>query len=628
MAKLFLSFLSVCFFFLPLTSNAENVSVNDIWYSLNSKNLTAEVVQSQTAYQGAVVVPSAFAYDGSTYTVVSIAAKAFAGSSSLTSISIPSSIVQIGKEAFRSCSGLTAVHITDVAAWCAVQFGDYDSNPLVYAHNLYLNGSLLEHLTVPAQVETIGGRAFSGCTALKTVTLSYGVASVGDYAFSNCSNLATLSFPATLTSIGDGAFSFCSSISSLQMPSGLQTVESSAFYGCSGLTAVHITDLAAWCNIRFADNKANPLVNAGRLYLNNTEVTQLTIPAGVSVVGNYAFSDCYNLTSLTIPEGVTSIGHGAFSGCTSLSSLVFPQGLSSIGEGAFMFCNSLLDMTFPANILSVGKDAFSGCLDLKAVHTQDLTSWCQSDFANYNSNPLFYAQYFYHNGEEITDLIIPEGTVSVGSHAFAGYTRLASVVFASSVTSISNGAFSGCTSLSPTVVLPDNLSHIGENAFANCTGLYYITFPSGFVTLDRDAFIGCSNMKTVCCLAEIVPETHANAFDHATIGSISLYVPEGCVGYYLREAPWNKFAQILPYVAESMPYLSQDVIPVMFVQGATLCIQGLPAGQQVRLYTSQGKQLAASATSGESTFSMELPDAGNSILLVEVADRCWKIVVP
>ena len=627
MAKLFLSLLSVCFFFLPLTSNAENVSVNDIWYSLNSKTLTAEVVQSQTAYQGAVVVPSAFAYDGSTYTVVSIAAKAFSGSSSLTSISIPSSIVQIGKEAFRSCSGLTAVHITDVAAWCAVQFGDYDSNPLVYAHNLYLNGSLLEHLTVPAQVETIGGRAFSGCTALKTVTLSYGVASVGDYAFSNCSGIATLSFPATLTSLGEGAFSFCGAISSLRIPVGLQAVGSSAFYGCSGLTAVHITDLAAWCNIRFADNKANPLVNAGHLYLNNAEITQLTIPAGVSAVGDYTFSDCYNLTSLTIPEGVTSIGHGAFSGCTGLSTLVFPQSLSSIGEGAFMFCNGLLDITFPANTLSVGKDAFSGCLDLKAVHTSHLTSWCQSDFANYNANPLYYAQHLYHNGEEITDLVVPEGTTSIGDHAFVGYTRLASVVLASSVASIGIGAFSGCTSLSPTMELPTDLVHIAEKAFADCTGLYYITLPSGLVTLDRDAFMGCSNMKTVSCLSEIVPETHAYAFDLSTIETMSLYVLEGCVGYYLREKPWNQFAQILPYVAEAVPHLSQAV-PVLFVQGGMLYIQGIPAGQQVRLYTSQGKQLAASATSGESTFSMELPDAGNSILLVEVAGRCWKVVAP
>ena len=627
MVKLFLSFLSVLFF-LPLTGKAEKVLVDDIWYLFSEKTLTAEVVQVDKDNQGTVVVPSAVVYNGSSYTVVSIAEKAFAGSSSLTSISLPSSILQIGKGAFRNCDGLTSVYISDVAAWCVVQFGDYDSNPLVYAHKLYLNGSLLEHLTVPSSVGAIGQRAFSGCTALKTVTLSHGVTSVGNYAFSNCSNLAVLSFPATLTTIGNGAFSFCSSISSLQMPSGLQTVESSAFYGCSGLTAVHITDLAAWCNIRFADNKANPLVNAGRLYLNNAEVTQLTIPAGVTAVGDYTFPDCYYLTSLTIPEGVTSIGHGAFSGCTGLSSLVFPQSLLSIGNEAFVFCNGLAEVTFPGSTLSVGKDAFSGCLDLKAVHIRDLASWCQTDFANFNSNPLFYAQHLYYNGEEITKLIIPEGTTSVGDHAFVGYARLGSVEFASSVTSIGVGAFSGCTSLSPTVVLPDNLDHIGENAFANCTGLYYITLPSGLVTLDRDAFIGCSNLTSVGCLAEIVPETHANAFDHATIGAISLYVPEGCVGYYLREAPWNKFAQILPYVAEGMSYLSQGVAPVVCVQDGELCIQGLPAGQQIRLYTPQGKLLATSVTSGESSFSIYIADTGNGILLIEAAGRCWKIVVP
>lgn len=617
MAKSFFLLLSTFFFSFSI-AQAENISVGGIVYLLSDKSLTAEVGPSENGYQDAVSIPSTVTYNGSTYTVTAIGEKAFAKCSSLSSISIPSSISRIGKDAFEGCDGLAAVHITDISAWCALEFSDNESNPLVCAHQLYLNGILVEHLVVPAQASAVGQRAFTGCSSLKSVTFSQGIVSIGDYAFSNCSNLSVLSFPASLQSIGAGGFSFCGNISSIQVPANLRSVGSGAFYGCSGLTAVHIADLAAWCNLQFVDSKSNPLVNAGRLYLNGTEVTDLTIPAGITKVGDYVFSDCVGITSLVLPEGVTSVGDGAFSGCVGLTSLTFPKSLTSVGKEAFMFCNGLTEVTFPHSVLSVGKDAFSGCIELKAVHTKDLRSWCQTDFANYNANPLFYAQHLYDNGQEITALRVPEGTTSIGNHAFVGYALLETVEFASSVTSIGNGAFSGCAALSPTIVLSQQLVHIGEKTFADCTGLYYMTLPASLVTIDRDAFIGCRNMKTVCCLAEIVPETHVDAFDHSFVGQMSLHVPDGCVNYYLREAPWNKFAQVVPYEAQSNPIIQSPASIDVQLQADQVCIQGLSAGQQVRLYSLQGRLLAA-AVAESSSLCIPVAALSPQVIVLDVA---------
>ena len=92
--------------------------------------------------------------------VTSIGEWAFSDCSSLTSITLSESVTSIGNGAFEDCSSLTAVHISSIEAWCKISFEDYDSNPLYYAHNLYLNGELVTELVIPESVTSIGNYAF------------------------------------------------------------------------------------------------------------------------------------------------------------------------------------------------------------------------------------------------------------------------------------------------------------------------------------------------------------------------------------------------------------------------------------------------------------------------------------
>ena len=144
----------------------------------------------------------------------------------------------------------------------------------------------------------------------------------------------------------------------------------------------------AWCEIR-------------------EDVRSVSLPDGLTSIGNGAFDFCRRLTSVTIPEGVRSIGDMAFKECYALADLTLPKSLTSIGFAAFRYCTALRCVKIPESVRSIEAEAFSDC-------------------------------------EFLTDLTLPEGLRSIGEEAFQHCHDLTDVTIPDSVTEIGEDAFSCC----------------------------------------------------------------------------------------------------------------------------------------------------------------------------------------
>ena len=450
---------------------------------------------------GAVTIPSEI----NGLPVTGIGAGAFE-QSSLTSITIPDSVTNIGALAFQSCTNLVSVTIGNRVTSIGLEAFAYCGS--------------LSTIAIPDSVTSLGDEAFYSCTKLASVTLGNGVTSIGDSAFWSCASLTSIAIPDSVTSLGGTVFYSCASLASATIGAGVTNIGQEAFYSCTNLTTVTIGNSVASVGVQ--------------AFALCTHLTSIAIPNSVTSLGASAFQGCTSLTSATIGNSVTSLGGSAFWGCTGLTSATIGNSVTAIAGSAFLGCTSLAGIAIPNSVTTIGGSAFSGCTSLSSVAIPNsVTSIGEAAFWGCTSlasiaipNTVTSIGGAAFQGSGLTSVTIPDAVNDIAQQAFAYCPNLASVTIPDGVIAIEEDAFTYCPSLT-SIAIPNSVTYIGVAAFDSCGSLASVTIGSGINYLDSWAFAYNVNLTGVYFLGN-APPTFATGGTGSFAGD-----PQATV-YYLR----------------------------------------------------------------------------------------------
>ncbi len=526
----------------------------------------------------------------------------FSNCTSLKTVVIPEGVTTVCENAFFGCTKLESVTFAATVdrieasafAKCGFKALDLPKTIKYIGDGAFSGCSSVATIVLPENAEYIGAGAFMGCSSVKFITIPLTVGYIGNGAFYACSSLATVSLyftgsdingtdstsfawlfggdyktvPAlkSVNVLGDGpiaagAFKDCNIIESVSIFSDITKIGAEAFAGCTSLEKVNITDVAAWCEVEFADYYANPVYYANKLYLNGALLTDLVIPEGVTEIGFAAFNGCASITSITLPSTLTTINTAAFKGCSSIQKITLPETVSSIGSLAFANCGALTDINIPGTVTALAPYVFSGCKELITITIPaSVTSISETAFigcqrlkevivAEENAIYVSFCGIVYTQADKAIffiphsvsgKVVLLDGITEIKAGQFLNYPHIDSLVIPESVTKIGEAAFVGCTTLK-SITLPFigqsldsaennsfgyvfgtvpatlntvtilNGTKIADGAFKNCESITTVNLPEGITTIGKEAFANCMGLS-ILTLPKSVTSVADDAF--------------------------------------------------------------------------------------------------------------------
>lgn len=456
---------------------------------------------------------------------------AFAGCSALESVTGISTVTSIGNNAFENCSSLSTITLQNITR---IDYDAFNScSSLEYCGG---EDSPQGELNLPNLAGTLGYRAFKGCVKLTSIASLGSITSIGSSAFENCSLLATINFPSTITSVGANAFNNTAWLNN--QPNGSIIIGDSVLYTYKG----NIVGSYVIPN--------NIMLICDEALMSQVSLISLTLGSGVTNIGKNVFNNCSNLSTIVvdsnnatydsrdncnaiiktssntliagcqntvIPNSVTSIGDQAFYSCTGFTSVTIPEGVISIGKEAFRNCRNLTTVTLPNSIRSTSASSFEGSA-ISTVNINNVECLCNikcDSTSNMWTNSDNIEARVYINGEELTDVIIPNGVTEINS-GFHGLKYIKSVV------------------------IPDSVTTINGYAFKDCKGILTVIIGSGITSIRTYAFERCISLQSFTIKATI-PPTVSNGYLDST-NDCPIYVPSSSVNAYKTASGWSRYA--------------------------------------------------------------------------------------
>lgn len=226
------------------------------------------------------------------------------------------------------------------------------------------HSDIIIEVVIKSGVTGVGSGAFTGCTALKKVSISDTVKKLDLNAFSGCTaleafavedgNEAYASADGVLFNAGKTLLISCpvGKTGAYTVPETVTEIEKSAF-AASGVESVSMSD-------------AVNAVGEGA-FSNCSKLKSVVLPKGLKELKKSLFSGCSALEAISIPDSVKTLGEGVFSGCAALKEVKIPGEVTVIPKNAFSGCAALESVSIPASVTAIKEAAFDGCTALKNV---------------------------------------------------------------------------------------------------------------------------------------------------------------------------------------------------------------------------------------------------------------------
>ena len=572
---------------------------------------------------------------------------------SLKKVTVGNEVTEIKSELFVNSTDLQEVHISDLVAWCGIDFEDSDCNPLSMAHKLYVDGSLLTGLAIPSSISVVKPYTFYGGECFTSLSLHDGITDMGEYAFYGCSGLTSVDLPAGVATLNRCVFAGCSGLASVTIPANIKKINSSAFADCTGIKQVV-----------FEDSQEELLVDGIYNYplFYNSAIEKMYIGRNISGTTGSVMSVDYRLSSLTIGSMVTKIDK-IFAGSSlgnpdyhtpfldeliiedSDMPLPIAQGVwYSWGtvDGTSLYLGRNVEYEYKSapfgvllgsvelgeKVTEITPYMFSGCDRLESVIINGTVDEIDEAAFQYCSSLTSFdvpesvvsiRDNAFQGCAGLTYFDIPATVASIGASAFEDCTGLFSLRFesGSEISGIAARTFYGCTGLLA-INLPESVTSVGESAFQDCSALTDLHLSQAVNSVGNWAFYGCLSLRTVRVDNPEPPVAYANTFSVDTYLNAKLSVPSGSQEAYNMAECWYNFRNKEEFPFGSVGTIGDDALNVYF-EGSELIVDGAGDDAVVEVYNIAGQRVYSGTAKPVAL--------GKGLYIVRVADHTFKVAL-